>query len=154
MIYNDEKKLNELSETSYPHLKNAIRFMEALTNRKLEDGKYDIDAEKVYANVESYIPRRYEDTCFESHEKYIDIQYVLQGKEVIQVVEKGQLKIKKQYDKERDIVFYEQVNLGEKIEVRQGEFLVLLPDDAHRPGIRCENSVEQVKKMVIKVAVN
>ena len=50
----------------------------------LPDGRYEIDGDKLFANVGSYVTKPANDTP-EAHGKYMDIQYVFEGKELIGV---------------------------------------------------------------------
>ena len=52
---------------------------------KLEVKRYDIDGDNLYATVSEYITKNEEDAKFEAHQKYIDIQYVISGKEIMSI---------------------------------------------------------------------
>ena len=57
----------------------AFEFLVRPDLKDLPVGKYEIDADRVYAIVSKEHGRRKEDALLETHEKYIDIQLVLAG---------------------------------------------------------------------------
>ncbi len=152
MIYNDFNKLKNINDKNILGWNEAIRFIEKIQkNPKIEDGKYLIAEENVYANIESYQTRHMEQTRYESHQDYIDIQYMIDGQEEIAVTDVAELSIDMPYDSRRDVTFYKDFFGGKKYLLKDGDFLVLFPEDAHRPCIAVNDECTQVKKMVIKV---
>lgn len=64
-----------------PGLDKAAEF---LAGENIADGHYEIDGEKIFANVSSYEPKEFNgDMRFEAHKKYADLQAVLEGEERI-----------------------------------------------------------------------
>src|SRR2546423_457006 len=49
----------------------------------LKPGRYDLDGERVYALVQQYTTKPVEQSQFEAHRRYIDVQYVHAGRETI-----------------------------------------------------------------------
>ena len=56
----------------------AIAFLLRPDLKKLPVGKYEINGDRVYAMVSKDTGRRKEDALLETHERYIDIQVVLE----------------------------------------------------------------------------
>ena len=143
----------ENAKIYYPISDNLRKGFEWLSSNDLEnlpDGRYEIDADKIYATIQEYETK--EEASYESHYKYIDIQYIVRGIEKIGVTNLCNCKMNTQYDSERDLEFYDITCEDEYLELTQGEFLVLYPHDAHKPSItKIEKS--KVKKVVVKVAV-
>ena len=118
--------------------------------KNLPDGRYDIFGEQVYASVQTYETK--EDAKYESHRKYIDIQYMIDGCERIGVTDLSNCSTCIEYDSDRDLEFYD-INVEEEyLELNKGEFLVLYPHDAHKPSIS-KTQKTRVKKVVVKVAL-
>ena len=132
-------------------LQQAIDFVSGLTTDS-KNGKYELDSDRVFAEINSYQSRSVEDALFESHRKYIDIQVVLNGCEYIGVYRGQQPEIVELYSPEKDVQFYKHPNKYSQILMEPGSFLILFPEDYHYPGCYVE-SPEQVKKLVVKVAV-
>ena len=89
---------------------------------------------------------------YEAHRRYIDLQYLVEGRETIywRPVERldsgGGLRIGP------DIVFFRDA-AGSALLLEPGLFVVFYPDDAHKPG--CHTDVpEQVRKIVVKILVD
>ena len=133
------------------NLRKGLEWLEKTDLKKLKDGKYDIDSNNVYASVQTYETKI--DASYEAHRKYIDIQYVIEGKEFIGItaIENCQTCIK--YDEERDLEFFNCLKEDEYQNLREGEFVILYPHDAHKPSIDYEGIKSQVKKVVVKVAL-
>jgi YhcH/YjgK/YiaL family protein len=115
-------------------------------------GRYEI-ADGIYANVDEYEPKNYENCKFEAHKKYIDIQMVLSGEENLEYRCADGLKISEEYDEKRDIMFFE--NPEEKsdyVHLTPFKFALIYPHEAHKPQIKTVSSF--VKKVVVKIKVN
>ena len=73
-----------------PGLDRAAEF---LVGENIADGHYEIDGEKIFANVSSYEPKEFNgDMRCEAHKKYADLQAVLEGEERIDWAPLGSLK--------------------------------------------------------------
>ncbi|MBC5841976.1 YhcH/YjgK/YiaL family protein [Flavobacterium sp. F-380] len=112
-------------------------------------GTYEIDGKAIFAIVQEYDTKDEKDCFLEGHTKYIDIQYMVQGTEMMGITTKGNQKIQS-FDVDKDYTFYE----GETsyIKVGAGMFTLFFPDDLHRPCIRV-GDVTKVKKVVVKVQI-
>ncbi|MGQ8337463.1 YhcH/YjgK/YiaL family protein [Sunxiuqinia sp. A32] len=131
----------------------AFDFLSATDFQNIEPGKYELDGESLYANVDQYRTRDEEDTRFETHNKYADIQYLIKGKEYIGVVELSKMqKAMFPYNKEKDITFYSSSENNYRL-ADSSRFFIFLPDDAHRPCLKVDDNLE-VKKIVVKVLLN
>jgi YhcH/YjgK/YiaL family protein len=151
MIKNDKAALEMMVE-SYPNIRYALVFLNSFSMENVGEGHIEIEGSRVYANVESYMTRVYDNTRYESHKKYIDIQYMIHGVEEIEVADRNDLMIAEPYDSERDVEFYEPKS-AVRCQIADGGFFVFFPEDAHRPCIALDDVPSKVQKMVIKVAV-
>ena len=126
----------------------------AFLNRKdldtLAPGNYPLDGKKVYAIVSTYDSKDMDKTKWESHRKYIDLQYVISGKEKIGVAPVSQAKVTEAYDEAKDIAHYE--SAGKYYVAEPGTFFLFFPQETHRPGIKVDSGVP-VRKLVIKISV-
>jgi YhcH/YjgK/YiaL family protein len=131
----------------------AFKFLKNSDLRKLELKRYDIDGDNLFATISEYVSKNEETTKFEAHKKYIDIQYVISGKEVMNIAPLTTVKeVLTPYDATKDIEFVT-VNKVVNYKATPGNFFIFFPGDAHRPGLRDgENS--QVRKVVVKVKVD
>lgn len=133
-------------------LKKAIDFLRRPDIGNMADGRVDIDGDRVFALVQRYetiitdVPR------FEYHRKYIDIQYIVSGEEVMGWAPAEQMTVTEAYDGNRDICFGT-VPEGEMTPVylKGGKLAVLYPEDGHAPKLAAGRS-SFVSKIVVKVA--
>lgn len=131
----------------------AFLFLRDHDLSSLELKKYEIDGTDLYAPLSEYMSKNEEDARYEAHRKYIDIQYVVSGKELIGIAPISQQKdILEPYSEEKDIMFMT-VNQGTNYKALPDRFFIFFPGDLHRPGLKDgENS--PVRKMVVKVKVD
>lgn len=145
MIYDEIKNID-----LYNLDKTAIDFIKNLTP-DIECKKYILN-DSVYANVEEYTTK--ENGFFEAHKKYIDIQLLLSGEEIIEYTPLDGLKIKDEYDTNKDIAFYyDGIKPIIKLKMQPGFFSVLYPNDAHKPQLKITNP-QKVKKVVLKIKID
>jgi YhcH/YjgK/YiaL family protein len=124
----------------------AFIFLKSSDLTALELKRHDIDGDNLYAPVSEYLTKNEEDARYEAHQKYIDIQYVVSGKELIGVAPMSQKKdVLEAYDSTKDIEFLT-VTGGENRPALPDRFFIFFPED-HRPGLKDgENS--PVRKVV------
>jgi YhcH/YjgK/YiaL family protein len=131
----------------------AFEFLKTNDLSKLELKRYDIDGNNLYATVSEYLSKNEETTRFEAHRKYIDIQYVISGKEIMNIAPLTTTKeMVTLYDETKDIEFLtvEKIN---KYAATPANFFIFFPSDAHRPGLK-DGVNSNVRKIVIKVKVD
>lgn len=117
---------------------------------QLAPGKYPVDGDNVTAAVTENPTKEYDKTNWESHRKFIDMQYVVQGAEKIGVVSLDKATVVKPYDEKRDVANYSAE--GKLYEAKPGTIYIFFPQDVHRPNIKAEG-FDKDKKLVLKVRV-
>lgn len=134
-------------------LKTAIDFLGRRDLMSLPDGRVEIDGERVFALVQRYETARMDAPKFEYHRKYIDVQFIASGVEVIGWAPAEHMTVTEAYDAGKDICFGT-VAAGKWFPVRleAGQLMILWPEDAHAPKGAAE-APSRVMKIVIKVAV-
>jgi YhcH/YjgK/YiaL family protein len=131
----------------------AFAFLKENDLAKMELKRYDIDGINLYAPISEYMSKNEEDARYEAHRKYIDIQYVVSGKELIGIAPASMQKdILEPYNETKDIM-YITVSQGKNFLATPDRFFIFFPEDLHRPGLKDgENS--SVRKAVVKVKVD
>lgn len=129
-------------------LSEGFGFLDQAGIADLEDGKYEINGDLVFALVQRVPGRKIEDGELEGHRKYIDIQYVISGKESMGWSAREGLVNSVEYDEKRDVEFFEG-KPESMVRVSPGSFTIFLPSDAHLPCI----GSGPIHKVVVKVAV-
>lgn len=132
-------------------LAEAIAFMENVKFDEMEVGKHVIN-DDFFLLIQKYDSKEPDAGRFESHKNYVDIQYVVEGKESIGIAAVTAMKVSEAYIPERDVEFYEEPEEAAEFILTAGGYAILYPADAHKPGIRVGESVP-VKKMVGKVRI-
>lgn len=132
------------------NLKKAFEFLENSNLEKLEDGKYEIDSDNVYAFVQSYTTRNLQENKWESHERYLDIQYIVDGYEAILWVPIEELIVEEEYSTEKDATFYKDNSYYTTLNLKKNYFCLLFPEDGHKPCCIFDTP-SQIKKIVVKV---
>lgn len=130
------------------NLKKGLEYLETTDLLGALEGKHIIDAENIYANVQTGQTKSKETTPWEAHKIYTDIQYVIKGTEVMGWANIEALKPNSSYSEEKDIIFG--VANGSYITVPEGYFVIFTPQDAHQPMLKLNESKE-VKKVIVKV---
>ncbi len=132
------------------HIKKGLKYLQTTDFSKIENGKYEIDGENIFAVVNTYDTKPQDACQWEAHKKYIDIQYVAEGSEKIGYVNIKGLKIISDYNADNDIMFLK--GSGNILTFESGMFILFTPTDAHMPGLKA-GEAQIVKKVVVKVKI-
>lgn len=135
----------------HPLWNEIIDWLKKVTPETAE-GIYELHGKDVYVNVHGYktLPRN--DCQYESHRKYIDLQYCITGGELIEWAPIGILEPKREYNIEKDVIHYFAPPLGttSSLVMGPGKFVIFYPEDGHMPKIILEGE-PSVKKLVVKI---
>lgn len=138
-------------DLSQPKFQLAFEFLRRKDLAELPVGWIELE-HGVRASIQRYNSFDWNANKFESHEKYFDVQYVIDGSEICGVCSREGLVEAVHYDENNDITFYEEPENCSKILLNAGDFIVLSPEDVHKP--RCvAGKVLPIKKIVVKVPV-
>ena len=130
----------------------AIDFVEAVTKEDFV-GHYDF-REGVFANIDEYETKTFDNCKFEAHKNYIDIQLILDGIERLDYVPVDGLEVSEAYDKERDVMFFKNPSeLSDSVILKAGKFALIYPHEAHKPQIAIDDKPIKVKKAVVKIHI-
>lgn len=148
MLYDHISNI-ELYKDLSPNIYAGLTFLKQVSP-DIAIGTYPVNP-RVKAIVSEYETKEENEYGYEAHRDYIDIQYLISGKEVINSLPLEYLKEIKPYNKEIDATFYEKVEVKpQELLLGNGYFAILFPQDGHMPQL-CESKPEKVKKVVIKV---
>ncbi|HEX9114378.1 MAG TPA: YhcH/YjgK/YiaL family protein [Nitrospirota bacterium] len=130
----------------------AVEFLRLRGIHELPDGEIEIDSVRVYAIVQRYETSKMDVPRFEYHQKYIDVQYIVSGEEIIGWSPAERIKVLEAYDGDKDICFGAATGVWTPVYVRAGQMAVLYPEDGHAPRLAA-GFPSRVMKIVVKVAV-
>ena len=139
-------KIKELSAPAYD-------FVLKMLNEDVADGRHDL-SDGSFVNVMTYETKYRNDCCFEAHKKYIDIQIMIDGCEIIST---QHIDVMHKYEciqpfGDGDTELYALNNECVDNVINAGDFIILYPEDAHMPCV-CVGEKKAVKKAVVKVPV-
>ncbi|HET7838247.1 MAG TPA: YhcH/YjgK/YiaL family protein [Rectinemataceae bacterium] len=132
-------------------LGRALAWLGAGKAEGLAPGRYEIEGSDIFALVQEYESKPLEACRWEAHRRYIDIQWISRGQEYIDWAALVDCRLLG-YQEEKDFQDCS-TEEGLAVAMKQGRFLVLFPEDAHRPG-RARPSPQAVRKIVLKVRVD
>jgi YhcH/YjgK/YiaL family protein len=127
-------------------VKEALDFIKTKLSSLSEERRYEIN-ENMYAVVETSRPKKISEQKLEVHRKYIDVQYIIDGYDVIGHKSLANCKeIYKDYEEVKDIAFFND-RPDFDVVLNSGSFAVFFPQDAHAP--LCGKTA--VKKCIVKI---
>ncbi|QLQ64234.1 MULTISPECIES: N-acetylneuraminate anomerase [Providencia] len=135
-------------------LRNIIKKALALDPFSLEPGSYPIDDNDVFMNVMSFETQSREQKCAELHHRYIDIQILLSGEEVIDYGVRNSAKNATVYSEADDYQLTDVIENCQTLSLTPSMFAIFMPYEPHKPGIAAEKGNCILKKAVIKVNLN
>ncbi len=116
----------------------------------LQDGKYEIDGDNIFYLVQRYKTKKASEAKFEAHKKYIDIQAIIKGKEIIGFEYIENLKENVPY--KEDVHFFTNPGDYTEIKLSDGMFTILYPGEGHMPLCNYKKQ-HDVLKVVVKIKV-
>lgn len=135
----------------HPLFKKAFSYINATDMEKVEIGKYEIEGDKLRAIYSSKVGMSAAESImkFECHDKHIDIQFCIDGKETMGWKPRSSCHAQKgEYNPGKDVLFYNDAP-DMYFGLTTGQFVIFFPEDVHAPMI----GEEEIKKLVIKVKI-
>lgn len=105
--------------------------------------------EGVFALHQSYVTKPASQGRYEAHRRFIDLQYIVSGTELIRVAPFVEGMVTDRYDSETDLEFF-RLGQGSDFLMKPGMVAVLYPEDLHAPCLAHEEPA-LVQKVVVKV---
>lgn len=128
----------------------AYQWLSDTDLTSLAPGAYPI-CDGITANIQAYTTVPAETAFFEAHDQYFDIQYLVSGMEQFGICNREGL-IVKNSDPSNDMTLFEEPAQCGSVLLLPGDFIVVAPEDAHKPRCIAKEACD-VKKVVVKVRV-
>ena len=145
MIFGNIKTFKSCGMVS-ADLEKYIELLKTITP-DIKDGRYEL-SDGAYYNVCTVAKQGDPaEKVFESHKKFIDIQFVFEGSEQMEYADLQTLPVTQPYAEDGDCAL--EKGEGVLLTVNTGDFVVFCPEDAHKPG--CGNGTS--RKVIVKVPV-
>jgi YhcH/YjgK/YiaL family protein len=132
----------------HPGFAKAFAFLRDTDLAALPDGRLELDGDRLYVLVMTVDGRGRDGAKLEAHRRYIDIQAVVQGEDVMGWSPLAACRQPLPFDPAKDVGLFGDVSMSWVL-VPQGSFALFLPEDVHAPLA----GSGKVKKAVVKVAV-
>ena len=127
----------------------VARFLKEADLDALPLGRNEI-GEGAYANVAEYETKR--QNVYELHRRYIDVQLLTRGEEVVFVADKEMAREPQgDFNDEGDYILYAEADNARRVKISPREWLILYPSDAHKPCMTTDGEPRPVRKVCVKV---
>lgn len=132
--------------------RTALEWMEHADVSGLKSGdQVAIDGDRVYAKYFDRETKPAEGALPEGHSNYVDIQYLLEGEEMVGYALKPDVPPAKPYDPQKDIAFWDVP--CDNIHLKAGDFYIVWPDDLHAPRLAV-GQPGKIRVLVVKVKLD
>lgn len=143
----DSVKNSERYLSLNPRFEKVFDFLKQHDAWTLPVGRNEIDGDELFVNVSELDLKPVEEALSEVHDKYIDVQVVFGGEELFGWSERSACrKAQGEFDLARDVQFFTDTPQT-FYAVREGQFTILFPEDAHAPML----GEGHVRKLIFKV---
>lgn len=132
-------------------IQRGLKFLAETDIVALPAGRVDIDGNRLFALIQDYetVPKAGKRP--ESHARYIDIQFVANGREVIGYAPlSGGNPVAEDLLESRDVQFFDTVADETDLVLGTGAYAIFHPTDIHRPGCAA-GAPAKVRKVVVKI---
>ncbi len=133
-------------ETTVKNLKEAVKTLK--TFEKFEVGKYEYNWG--FFMVQEGVTKNIEEGNFETHEKYIDIQILLEGREILVWADKKDLFEPEEYNEIKDATYYKKGSFENRMKITPNMFYICFSHDGHK-AVRYTDFPSRYKKIVMKL---
>lgn len=140
-----------MSKTLSEKIAEAVEVIKNVKFDEMELGKHVVN-DDFYMLLQTYESKKPEVARHEAHKKYVDVQYIVEGTEQIDIAPASIMEVDEEYDADRDIVFFKEPAQATTFVLTTGGYAVLYPEDSHKPGV-CVGQPSKVKKIVGKVRI-
>lgn len=141
------------SDFASKNIMTALAYAKNKNLLALPLGKTQIDGDAVYVLRQTYVGKSVDEAAIEGHEKYLDLQLILSGREKFGYVDKRRdgIEIASVYDPSKDKALYKGTVDGYLV-LHPGQFALVYPSDLHQPGIDVNGG--RIEKAVFKIRID
>lgn len=136
----------------HPAMEIVLDFMENIAPSEFKAGRIELSGEDVFVNAMEQSTVSEEEAVWESHERHIDIHYLLEGTEIIKYAEEYKMEVEVPYNEEKDCTLF-MGNNGMEVNHPKGGFVIFFPEEIHKAMV-ADGIPSKVKKLVGKIRVD
>lgn len=151
MIFSDLKNWRREKQVYPKAINRGLEYIQNTDFSAMKPGNYEIAGNLMFAMLQERTTTSWQTRQPESHQTYTDIQYLIEGEEMIRVAHlTGEEVISNDYFEERDLAFYSKVGPETSLLLQPGSFAVFYPGDVHLPVCGVTED-KPLRKVVIKI---
>lgn len=142
-VFAEQYKLNKAEWDA------AFQFLQRPDLAELKSGQYDVLG-RTYAKVQ--IDRTKERSNYELHHNVIDLFYIVEGEELVNVCKPEDLtELVSPYNPQKDVEYYKSASKEKAVVLTKGKYVVLFPSDGHQPMLPPDGNPGPIHKIVLKI---
>lgn len=107
----------------------------------------------MFALEQAYVAKPPAQGRWEAHREFIDIQVIVEGRELMELTDVANLAVDEDFTPGRDLIFFKAFAGGSTLAAETGAVAVFFPVDAHKPSLAAGPQGDLVRKTVVKVPV-
>lgn len=131
----------------------ALRHLKQSDFTTMAAGPYELQGRDIHVNVMDVTTKPFYSARPETHRDYLDIQYLVTGRERIGVAfDAVENVVTEDLLDSRDVRFFGDVSNESILTMTPGSFALLFPSDVHRPTCAMDQPMA-IRKVVVKVRV-
>lgn len=135
---------------THPVWREALRWLREMPAGQ-PPGIYQLKGDDMFVNVHGYDTKPRENCRYESHRRYVDLQYCISGGEIVDWQPTALLQATDDYNATKDVVHYAiPATAGAELRMTARRFAIFFPCDGHMPKI-ADGAQSRVEKLVIKI---
>lgn len=152
MIVGDFTDWERDKQAVSPVLRQALEYLRCTDMLHWEPGKYELDGEDMFLVVQELDTVVKTERKAERHARYIDVHYLIRGKEErigVGRAAAAQVMVEDELES-ADYALYDTIHGEVEVTLVPGMYAVFFPADVHRPGCSSAGG-SAIKKAVIKI---
>lgn len=136
-----------------PYFPAAFEVLAKLASQPYVKGRHEVDGDNIFVNALEYDTHPLEGAKAEAHKKYIDVMWIVSGKEQLGYYPTAAHKnITMAYDEAGDCLLADIEAESTMVQFYAGNVVILFPEDGHAPGLDLDGT-QHVQKLIAKVRV-
>lgn len=136
-----------------PVICSYIREAILIADKEPNDGKYLLSNSDVFVMLSTAKTEPLSNRSAEVHKKFIDVQILLEGTEKLGYSNNLDNEIRNASELDNDILFIDNVENENFVNLSKGDFVLFYPNQVHRP-LCSVNAPCLVRKAVLKIPSN
>lgn len=151
MIYDKLSQSERYDELS-PRIGKLLRYLRSHDLTTFPEGRVELEDDKLYFTISMNQTKDPAGALLEAHKHYADLQYLISGEEIFGVAFMPEGLEPFESKEERDVYFYEADDIP--LTLGNDKFIIVFPDELHRPGVDPAGGKQMTKKLVAKILID